>query len=100
MIKELAAAIQRFWKTSALQLVTEGEIRFLGIEISRTSQGFALSQRSYLEELLRLHEIPARKRDLVPVSKESVSFVATEDEAPRSETEVRAASKLQENYYG
>ena len=94
VIKELAAAIQRFWKTSALQLVTEGEIRFLGIEISRTSQGFALSQRSYLEELLRLHEIPARKRDLVPVSKESVSFVATEDEPPRSETEVRAAQQI------
>ncbi|CAE7254018.1 unnamed protein product [Symbiodinium sp. CCMP2592] len=94
VIKELAAAIQAMWKTSPLQLVTEGEIRFLGIEISMTTQGFALSQRSYIEELLRLHEVPTRKRDLVPVTKELVSFVASEDEAPNDEGEVRAAQQI------
>ncbi|CAE7630141.1 unnamed protein product [Symbiodinium sp. CCMP2592] len=94
VIKELAAAIQFMWRTSPLQLVSEGEIRFLGIEISRTTQGFALSQKSYLEELLRLHEVPTRKRDLVPVGKESVSFTAGEDEAPQDEAEVRAAQQI------
>ncbi|CAE7422884.1 unnamed protein product [Symbiodinium sp. CCMP2592] len=94
LIKELAAAIKAVWKTSPLQLATEGEIRFLGIEISFTSQGFALTQRAYIEELLRIHEMTSRRRDLVPVAKEAASFVATDDEGPANEGEVRAAQQI------
>ncbi|CAE7367174.1 unnamed protein product [Symbiodinium sp. CCMP2592] len=94
LIKELAAAIKAVWKTSPLQLATEGEIRFLGIEISFTSQGFALTQRAYIEELLRIHEMTSRRRDLVPVAKEAASFVVTDDEGPANEGEVRAAQQI------
>ena len=94
IIKELAAAIKAIWKTSPLQLVTEGGVRFLGIEISRTTQGFALSQKSYIEELLRLHEMSPRRRDLVPVAKEQASFAAAEGEEPTDEAEIRAAQQL------
>ena len=94
IIKELAAAIKAIWKTSPLQLVTEGGVRFLGIEISRTSQGFALSQRSYIEELLRLHDLPQRRRDLVPLSKELASFVAGEGEDQYDDADVRAAQQI------
>ncbi|CAE7207787.1 unnamed protein product [Symbiodinium sp. CCMP2592] len=94
LMKELAAAIKAVWKTSPLQLATEGEIRFWGIEISFTSQGFALTQRAYIEELLRIHEMTSRRRDLVPVAKEAASFVATDDEGPANEGEVRAAQQI------
>ena len=94
VIKELATAIKAIWKTSPLQLVTEGGVRFLGIEISRTSQGFALSQRSYIEELLRLHDLPQRRRDLVPLSKELASFVAGEGEDQYDDADVRAAQQI------
>ncbi|CAE7623069.1 unnamed protein product [Symbiodinium sp. CCMP2592] len=94
LIKELAAAIKAVWKTSPLQLATDGEIRFLGIEISLTSQGFALSQRAYIEELLRIHEMTPKRKDLVPVAKELASFVAAEDEAPANEAEIRAAQQI------
>ncbi|CAE7200035.1 GIP, partial [Symbiodinium sp. CCMP2456] len=47
LIKEIAVAIRKVWKTSELQLVSEGAIRFLGIEISMCTQGFALTQKSY-----------------------------------------------------
>ncbi|CAE7795726.1 TY5A [Symbiodinium sp. CCMP2592] len=89
LIKELAAAIKAIWKTSPLQLVTEGEIRFLGIEISLTSQGFALSQRAYIEE-----QMTSRRKDLVPVAKESASSAAADDEGPANEGEVRAAQQI------
>ena len=94
LVRELASAIKAIWKTSPLQLVTEGGVRFLGIEISRTSQGFALSQKSYIEELLRLHEVSPRRRDLVPLAKEQSSFVAGENEGPNDEREVREAQQI------
>ena len=94
LIREIAEAIRKLWKTSPLQLVAEGDLRFLGIEIARTSSGFALSQNSYIEELLRLHGTSAKRKDLVPLSKDLASFTATEEEASRCEAEVRSAQQV------
>ena len=82
------------WKTSPLQFVGDGEIRFLGIEITRTSHGFSLAQRSYIDELVRLHQTSERRRDLVPRAKEDSSFVAGEDEIPQADSEVKAAQQI------
>ena len=92
LVRELAEAIRKLWRTSPLQLVGEGELRFLGIEIARTTYGFALSQNSYIEELLRIHSTSAKRKDLVPLSKDQASFTALEEEAPpgRSRDSLRA----------
>ncbi|OLP75136.1 Retrovirus-related Pol polyprotein from transposon TNT 1-94 [Symbiodinium microadriaticum] len=93
-VRALAQAIQRLWKTSPLQFVEEKEIRFLGIEIARVQGGYSLSQKSYIEELLRIHQTSERRRDLVPLSKEAASFIATEDEAPQKESEIKQAQQI------
>ena len=93
-VRALAQAIQRLWKTSPLQFVEEKEIRFLGIEIARVPGGYSLSQKAYIEELLRIHQLSERRRDLVPLSKEAASFIVTEDEAPQKESEIRQAQQI------
>ncbi|OLP99915.1 Ubiquitin-activating enzyme E1 2 [Symbiodinium microadriaticum] len=93
-VRLLAQAIQRLWKTSPLQFVEEKEIRFLGIEVARVPGGYSLSQKSYINELLRLHKMPDRRRDLVPIAKESATFIAEDNEGPQSEEEIRLAQQV------
>ncbi|CAE7838902.1 RE2 [Symbiodinium sp. CCMP2592] len=93
IIKEVAKAIRAVWKTNELQLVSDGMIRFLGIEISMCSQGFLLSQRAYIEELIRVHQLPATRKDIIPVSKDLAMFTAEPDEGIYSEGELRAAQQ-------
>ena len=93
VIKGLTAAIRSLWKTSELQLVSEGTIRFLGIEISEYKKGFALSQSSYIEELVRLHNIPASRKDLIPVAKDQATFLIEEDEKIFTVAELRTAQQ-------
>ena len=53
---------------SALQVASAlNPIRFLGMEIHATTRGFTISQRPYIRELLRLHEISSQRLDVVPV---------------------------------
>ncbi|CAE7732746.1 RE2, partial [Symbiodinium sp. CCMP2456] len=93
MIKELTAAIQQIWKTSGLQLVSKGTIRFLGIEISSTGQGFALAQKSYIAELTRIHQLGERRRDLIPVTKDQASFAAQDGEGDYGPEELKGAQQ-------
>ncbi|CAE7239682.1 unnamed protein product [Symbiodinium sp. CCMP2456] len=93
LIKEIASAIREVWKTSDLQLVSEGAIRFLGIEISMCTQGFALTQKSYIEELVRLHQVPPTRRDLIPISKDLANFSVEEHEGVYTEQELRKAQQ-------
>ena len=93
IIRELAGAIGAVWKKNDLQLVSDGTIRFLGIEISLCSQGFSLSQRSYIEELVRLHQMPATRKDIIPVSKDLASFTAEAEEGVYSDAELKMAQQ-------
>ncbi|CAE7231746.1 RE2 [Symbiodinium sp. CCMP2456] len=93
IIQELASAIKAIWSTNDLQMLSDGTIRFLGIEISMCSQGFALSQRSYIEELVRLHHLPATRKDVVPVSKELATFSTMSEEGEYTEAELKAAQQ-------
>ena len=93
LIKQLSLEIKAIWRTSDLQLVSEGEIRFLGMEISMLKHGFTLSQRSYIEELVRLHGIPANRQDLIPISKDLASFGIEDHESEYTETELKAAQQ-------
>ena len=91
VIRGVAKAIKMIWNTSDLQLVSEGSIRFLGIDISECPQGYALSQRSYIEELVRLHNIPPNRQDLIPVSKDMAYFTVEEQELVYDEAELKSA---------
>ena len=93
VIKGLSAAIQTIWRTSDLQLVTEGAIRFLGMDISIAQRGFALSQRSYIEELVRLHSIPPNRKDLIPISKDWATFNVEEQEGEYTDAELKSAQQ-------
>ena len=93
IIRELAQAIRTIWKTSDLQLISDGPLRFLGIEISRCTQGYALSQKSYIEELIRLHSLPGTRKDVIPISKDLAVFAVEEGEGEYSEGELRVAQQ-------
>ena len=45
VVRKVAEAIGSIWKTSELQLASEGGIRFLGMDIQQSSHGFMLSQK-------------------------------------------------------
>ncbi|CAE7218690.1 unnamed protein product [Symbiodinium sp. CCMP2456] len=93
MIRELAKVIRDTWKTSELQLVSDGTIRFLGIEISKCTQGYALSQRSYIEELVRLHNVPPTRKDIIPISKDLANFNIEDHESVYTDGELKAAQQ-------
>ena len=94
VVQTLAEEIKKIWKTSPLQIVGDQEVRFLGIEIAKTVHGYSLSQRAYIEELLRIHETPDRRRDLIPVSKDIASFIVGDNEGPADDQEVRSAQRI------
>ena len=94
IIKAVSAAVQQIWKTSALQFAMSGApIRFLGMEIHVTARGFAISQSSYIQELLRVHNVEPQRRDVVPVSRETASFEATLEEGDYTPHELRQAQQ-------
>ena len=59
------------------------ESDFLGIEITKVGDGFALSQESYIREIIRVHEIPTTQRDLITTRRRS-TLVVPEDETGHS----------------
>ena len=94
VVQTLAEEIKKIWNTSPLQLVGDKEVRFLGIEIAKTVHGYSLSQRAYIDELLRVHETPEKRRDRIPVSKDIASFIVGDNEGPYDEQEVRSAQRI------
>eukprot|EP00439_Symbiodinium_sp_Y106_P017800 s6038_g2.t1 len=105
IITAVSEAVQQLWKTSSLSWATNG-IRFLGIEITKIDGGFlgieitkidggyALSQEPYIQELVRIHDLPGTQRDLIPVARDQANFEAAEDEKIFSESELRAAQQI------
>ena len=93
VICELTKAIRAIWKTSDLQLVSDGGIRFLGMDISVCQQGYALSQKSYIDELVRLHNIPPNRQDLIPISKDQATFIVEEQESVYDDMELKCAQQ-------
>ena len=75
IVVAVSEAIRKLWDTSSLAWASDG-IRFLGIEIVKVGDGFALSQESYIRELLRVHEIPTTQKDLIPVARDQARFEA------------------------
>ena len=94
IIRVVATAVQQIWKTSPLQYANKGHpVRFLGMEIHVTARGFAISQRPYIQELLRIHGISERRLDVVPVSRELAGFDIAEGEDEYTQQELRFAQQ-------
>ena len=89
----VSEAIKKLWDTSSLAWASDG-IRFLGIEIAKTLDGFALSQESYIRELLRIHEISSTQKDLIPVTRDQARFEVETEETVFTTQELRKAQQL------
>ena len=91
-------AIQRKWKTSSPEWISEDPVRFLGVEISRVEDeergcfDWRISQASYVQQLLKNEKEEVKERR-IPVSKELVAKMS-EDEEGVTSSEVKAAQKL------
>ena len=89
----VSEAIKKLWDTSSLAWASDG-IRFLGIEIAKILDGFALSQESYIRELLRIHEISSTQKDLIPVTRDQARFEVETEETVFTTQELRKAQQL------
>ena len=95
MLQGLAKALQDKWATTPLVVATpEQPIKFLGVDILVVPRGFVLSQQSYAEEVLRIHEIPAHVCGKTPCPRELASFEALETDSPRTGEAVHQAQQV------
>ena len=94
IIMAVSDAVRALWETSALSWASQGGVRFLGIEITKVDEGFALNQEPYIQELLRVHSIGPNQKDLIPVSKDQASFEAEPDELIFTAQELKLAQQL------
>ena len=93
IIAAVSEAVKNLWATSSLSWASDGGVRFLGIEISKVEGGFALNQEPYIQELLRIHNIPPTQKDLIPVGKDHTSLEADAEELVFTTAELRAAQQ-------
>ena len=93
VVRALASAISGLWRTTDLALVTTGcPLRFLGLEINIDEAGvFWVSQAGFIMELLRSHEVPSQRKDLVPITKELSALESVEQGGEPSPDLVRDA---------
>ncbi|OLP92560.1 Retrovirus-related Pol polyprotein from transposon TNT 1-94 [Symbiodinium microadriaticum] len=86
VVKQIANWVRQIWETSDPTHLTPGtSIRFLGMELHVDEDypnEIGVGQQGYIQELLRLHAVPAQVLDKVPVTKEMVAEreIATEVE--------------------
>ena len=84
------------WKCSALEMLADGPLRFLGVELRLQGGGIHVSQAGYVRDLLRQHGVEERPGDplTVPCNREWLQDEDTEDEnAEPEEATVRMAQK-------
>ena len=96
-VREMAATIQREWKTSELTILRpEQPLRFLGMELSVNSQGTIvyLNQRGYLEEVFRSYGLSPQEKDKIPLSKETAYFEVIEGDPEPTPAAIAAAQKV------
>ena len=69
VMMEVIETVQREWATSAPEFLSKGKVKYLGMELYETSQGFFASQEDYVED--RLKAKPERpKAQKVPTMKD------------------------------
>ena len=84
------------WKCSALEMISDGPLRFLGVELKEQGDGIHMSQSGYVRDLLRQHGVQERAGDplTVPCSREWLQDDESGDEAEvPEEATIRMAQK-------
>ena len=85
------------WKCSALEMLEDGSLRFLGVELRQHGGGIHMSQAGYVRDLLRQHGVTERPGDplTVPCSREWLQEEESEDEGKQpEEATIRMAQKV------
>ena len=92
----LHKALSEMWEISNLEFATEEPLRFVGVEIGICEGGFWLSQSSYIDELLRAHQIPSSKKAKIPAPREWLNV----DPGDQQENPTTADVRLAQRYVG
>ena len=78
VMKEVIFTIQKEWATSEPEFLSKGKVKYLGMELYETSQGFFASQEDYVEDHLNARsekpkpqKVPTMK-DMYPEAESSV----------------------------
>ena len=69
LIEYVAKMIAGTWETTNLEVAIQAEsVRFLGCEIYdlHPNPGFSIDQAPYTRELLRAHEVPSTRMNVMP----------------------------------
>ncbi|CAE7780733.1 unnamed protein product, partial [Symbiodinium sp. CCMP2456] len=97
LIKDIATTVQREWKTSELMILRPRQpLRFLGmeLEVNETETTVYLSQRGYLEEVLRSYGFKSDEKDKIPLSKEAAYFETIEGDEEPTPQSIAEAQKI------
>ena len=96
VVTALLTEIQRKWKTSAPEVVSQDPVRFLGMDISKkggveNGEEWIITQKSYVSDLL-VKDGREWKRKKIPIGKELAAELLEVEEAPTAE-QIRMAQK-------
>ncbi|CAE7329845.1 TY5A [Symbiodinium sp. CCMP2592] len=97
VVNLLAREIQKVWKTSELGILNQDHaLRVLGMELEMgdDNETIYVSQKGYIEEILRSYGIPDGAKDKIPLGKEMASFEATADDVEPDQKAVADSQKI------
>ena len=89
----LHKALAEMWEISNLEFASKEPLRFLGVEIGACEGGFWLCQSSYIDELLRSHNIRSSSKAKIPAPREWLNVDPDGQQENPSTADVRLAQR-------
>ena len=92
----IRSTFEKTWKTSGPEEISDGPVKFLGMEISRTKEedtgrwSWMITQEGYATDLLESEPGPLKHRK-IPITRDQASM--EEDDSPPSQAEIKASQK-------
>ncbi|CAE7219055.1 GIP [Symbiodinium sp. CCMP2592] len=97
VVRDVAATVQEEWTTSPLTFLRPGEpIRFLGteMEVDADHMTVYLSQRGYIEEVVRSYGFSDEDKAKIPLAKDLASFEWVEGDLEATPVAVASAQRI------
>ncbi|CAE7863092.1 unnamed protein product [Symbiodinium microadriaticum] len=88
----LTTSRKRRWAIAILDVA--GEDSYSVVDYSRTNNQFYISQKAYIEEILRAYKVGSSERDKIPLSKELADFDIQPGDLPPTPEAVAAAQEV------